>query len=175
MTQLLVRKSVSSVVVQPTFQPSDRVSKAVSNVIVQPPFQPSDRVSKAVGVVVVQDSTLFTRALVSKATGVVVVQPDASGDAKQATALSRPAYRVGPKPYIEFGAGEALEVNIILPGTYTVILFKSDQTFQVSQVTLPSGPYALTQDFNQCLIYQGVPSRRMLTRIKATMIGRANP
>ena len=99
--------------------------------------------------------------------------PDATGNAKQATAADRPIYRAGPEPYVEFGTGDSLAVNIMFADTYTIVTYRADDTFTVQSVSLPAGPTTLNANFNQVAIIRGTLSRIALASIKRTMRQRA--
>lgn len=177
MTEVRVRRSVGYAVVQDTQPPSELlVRKGVGYAVVQDTQPPSEMlVRKAVGYAVIQDTTYFTETQIQKAVGYAVIQTDPSGKAYQTASALRPVYRTGAVPYVSFAApGSALEITPLLPGLYTLLALRPDGTIEESTVTLAAGSNTLpTEDFNQLVILFGIPDRRLVRRVKLTMLGRA--
>ena len=77
------------------------------------------------------------------------------GTVFQDVGANKPVYRDAPSggvPYVDMSATSAsLKVNVPVAGTYTLIVFKADQTFDVSEIDLVVGDQTLpvTDDFNQ--------------------------
>ena len=67
----------------------------------------------------------------------------------------RPVYREAPSggvPYVDMSAtGASFKTNIPIEGTYTIIVYKADQTFNVFETDFTAGINTLpvTDDFNQ--------------------------
>lgn len=135
-----------------------RVKKSVGVVVSQKSFTPALKAQKSVGVVVTQIPN-SSKALVEKAVGVVVTQLEISGNARQETSGNRPAYRAGPLPYVECGAGESLS-TAALTGQHTLVVYRPDDTVAFSSVDLPDSDFVLpTEDFNQLILIRGTLSR----------------
>lgn len=110
---------------------------------------------------------------VHKAVAYAVESADLSGNAKQSTAGARPIYRDGPRPYCDYSAGDSLQVNLPNTAVYTVIVYKPDDTFEITTPTLTAGVNTLPiVDFNQVVVVQGTLSAIALESVKATMRGR---
>lgn len=77
------------------------------------------------------------------------------GTVYQNTEADRPLYRDAPSggvPYADMSAtGAFLKVNVPTAGTFTFIVYKADQTFDVFESDLVAGEQTLpvTDDFNQ--------------------------
>lgn len=189
---LNVQKTVAYVAVQDTYVPDLAIQKTAAYAAVQVPYNPAQSVQKAAAYVAVQTAPVESQNVekvvayvavqapynpgqnVEKVVAYVGLLPDATGDAKQGTAADRPAYRAGPDPFVEFGAGESLQVNIVLPGTFTILTYRPDDTFTTETLTLPAGPYTLPAvNFNQVAIVSGTPSAIAMESIKLTMRTRA--
>jgi len=127
------------------------------------------RAEKAIVYVVEQ---FAIESAVEKAVIYTVEQADATGSAKQPETALRPIYRAAATPYAEFGAGTSLSVGIVLSDNYTIIMLKPDSSFVVRTEMLTMGIYVLNEDFNQCVIYQGIADWRLVRRIKLSMLAR---
>lgn len=79
----------------------------------------------------------------------------------QDTDADRPVYREAPSggvPYVDMSAtGASLKVNIPEADTFTFIVYKADQTFEVYESDLVEGENTLpvTEDFNQVVMLKG--------------------
>ena len=77
------------------------------------------------------------------------------GNVFQDVGADRPLYRDAPSggvPYADMSAtGAYFKISVGIAGTYTFIVYKSDQTFDVFEADLVVGPQTLpvTDDFNQ--------------------------
>lgn len=144
-----------------------RVKKSVSTVVTTQPFVPALKVEKATATVVtLVPGTVEQK--VQKATSTVVILGDTSGNAKQSVSAERPLYRAGPIPYIQFTAGSSLDIGITAPGTYTLLLYKPDGSITQTTLNLMEGTYTLpTTDFNQAVLAR-TTDKRILRRIKLT-------
>jgi hypothetical protein len=169
MTQIEVHKGVAYTVEQT--EPLIKVHKALA-VIVE---QPLERLiaHKAVGYAVEQ---IPPRLRPHKAVAYAVEQPDDSGNAKQTNPSVLPIYRDGARPYVDFSSGDSLFVNIIFPGQYTALIYKSDDTFEKMLLNLSIGLNNLpVVDFNQMILLLGDPPRIVIESLKLTMRSRVVP
>ena len=84
----------------------------------------------------------------------------------QTVDADRPVYREAPSggvPYVDMSAtGAAFKVSIPIPGTYTIIVYKSDQTFNVFEADFVAGEnvFPVTDDFNQVAALLGANLHR---------------
>lgn len=149
------------------------VQKTVVYAATQAPLNASMSVEKVTAYAAVQippsESLKVEKAVVYAAT-----QTNVTGDAKQPTSAERPRYRTGAVPFVEFTAGSSLKINVLFPGVYTYVVLKPDLTIETQSLTLPAGPATLpTVNFNQAVLYYGVPDFRTLRRIKVALLARA--
>lgn len=145
--------------------------KVSASAVVLTPFTPqitARKVGASAVVLTFPDFGITARKVSATAT----VLGDGTGDARQTASGNRPAYRAGPDPYVEFGPGETLSVNLLFPGKYTLIRYKADDTFEITTMTLTPGPFVLDNDFNQAALVLNA-STIAIASIKHTMRVRA--
>jgi len=98
----------------------------------------------------------------------------------QDEAAKKPVYREAPTggiPYVDMSASSAeLKIDVKTADTYTMILYKADETFTVSEHDFTAGTNTapITEDFNQCIFIRGKDLHRYtISAIKEGMKQRA--
>lgn len=95
------------------------------------------------------------------------------GHLKAADDTSRPAYRTGARPYVEFGSGESLQVQVSEAGFYEWIALLSDGSFNEQTLELSAGLNDIPAvEFNQAVLIVGPITSVARQSIKLTMESR---
>ena len=116
------------------------------------------------------------RAMLKRGNAYMVTLAGYSGDLYQDVPLDRPLYISGSVPYLDFSEGRSLKVNVVLPGTYTVVIYHDDETVTTQTVNFTMGINTVpAENFNQMVIVYGTLTSCQLIWLRESFADRVVP